>query len=428
MPPAQPTQRLRLTVWASPHLLTDVSMAGGKGICDEIALLSTIVNDDDLTQAPSGDLDWAKHPLKIELSDTVSSAGGNKLLATAIRAAHNARMQIFAGYRLVDAKFKAPRRFNAWLRSLLDGDLASQRSAEITRFATLISDFLDQDFGAGDFFDGISFDIETVAWHHRFGDKDQPAPDDPVKADQIGDVLREFYRTLADLLRIKGVLGAGSHVASQNLAVAPGGLVDATHSHSNVGGGAPAGFSFIAHGYQMALDRVNFIVRPMAYDNFRVLDDAKRVVDNTAAVDRWHKEIIDYALGEGAHAGKGTGVGLAGRQFQLGVKISKGPSNDPRSPQFINLDGVMDDHGWVVRRCGELRQRGVGLCVFGFSDVAKLGPGETVANKSKAFWDSIRDFDAKLNPPAANGQPLRGDVISQPAQCPHEVPSLARLR
>jgi hypothetical protein len=426
MPPAQPTARLRLTVWASPHLLSDKSLAGGKGICDEIAFLSTILNNDDLkAHSPSGDLDWKAKPLDIELSDTVNEG----MLGQAIHACHKARMQAVAGYRLVDAKFQAPRRFNAWLRSLLDGDLAANRSQEIVRFAMKISDFLDRDFGTGDLFDGISFDIETVGWHRRPGEAPLPNPDDPTKAQAIGEVLAEFYRTLADLLRTKPFVDpARNHVASQLVAVAPGGLVDATHSHHNpLGGLQPAGFSFIAHDYAMAKNRVNFIVRPMGYDNFTVLDKQNKPIDNTAIMDRWHKEIIDYALSEGAHKTTGTGAGLGPFEFQLGIKISPGPSNDPKDPSFQNLDGVMQNHPGVVQRCGELRTRGVGLCVFAFTDVAKLKPNETVESKSASFWASMRDCDAKLNPPAAPGKPLRGDVETQPFQNPHDAVSVKRL-
>jgi len=430
MPPAQPTSRLRMTVWASPHLIDDDTVAGGKGICDEIAFLSTILNNDDLTSvAASGDLDWAKRPLDIELTDTVKTAGGEAMLGKAIRACHKARMQAVAGYRLVDAKFQAPRRFNAWLRSLLDGDLAATRSAEIFRFASKISSFLDRDFGSGDFFDGISFDIETVAWHRRPGEAPLANSDDPVKAQAIGGVLVEFYRTLADVLRTKPfVEPQNHHVPSQLLAVAPGGLVDATHSHHNPAGGLQAaGFTFIAHDYAMAINRVNFIVRPMAYDNFQVLDAKKQPIDNTANMDRWHKEIVDYALSEGDHKGKTTGAGLGPFEFQLGVKTAPGPSNNPADPGFRNLDGVMAKHDWLMRRCDELRARGVGLCIFAFTDVAKLAPGETRGSKAGAFWTSLRDLDGRLNPAPAPGKPLRGDVETQPFQSPHDGASIKRL-
>jgi hypothetical protein len=168
----------------------------------------------------------------------------------------------------------------------------------------------------------------------------------------------------------------------------------------------------------MAINRVNFIVRPMAYDNFQVLDPRGKPIDNTAIRDRWHKEIIDYALSEAAHEAAGTGAGLGPFELQLGIKTARGPSNSPGDPAFVNLDGVLADHAWAIRRAGELRQRGVGLCIFAFTDVAKLKPGESVAAKSAAFWTSVRDLDAKLNPPPAPGKPLRGDVETQPLQSP----------
>jgi hypothetical protein len=51
-----------------------------------------------------------------------------------------------------------------------------------------------------------------------------------------------------------------------------------------------------------------------------------------------------------------------------------------------------------------------------------------VAGKSAGFWTSVRDFDAKLDPPSASGKLLEGDARTEPVQSPHHPISIKRLR
>jgi hypothetical protein len=415
--PAHPSTRQRLTVFAHPSLVTDASLKGGIGICDEVAFLRGIVNNDDITIVADGrELDWAKKPMSLELSDTVIPAGTvnvtpsplrSTIMADAILACHKAGMQALAGYALVDAKFKAPRRFNAWLRSLHDGALSVKRDQEIERFATLISDWLDLDqdaSGKGAFFDGISFDIETIGWW-PVSEVTQQNRDDPTRAQQIGVVVSRFYTMLADMLRSK--LAQGKR--SQMVAVAGGGLIDRTNaSHSFASGSTtlPGSFSAIAQPYQMADSRLNMVLRPMLYDNFEQKDLAtKTLKDNTAVMDRWHKEVVDYALSENGV----KGAGLARYHFQISIKTAPGPTNTGDDKDH-NLDGVMTDPTWIRRRCGELHNRGVGLCIFAFG----VDPG---------FWTNVATYDAALNPKAS-----KPPVVSEPAQCPHDALSIKLVK
>ncbi|MDD1679152.1 MAG: glycoside hydrolase family 18 protein, partial [Methanomicrobiales archaeon] len=275
-----------------------------------------------------------------------------KYLQKAIDVCHQNDVQIFLGYTIGDEGGMISSRsklFKEWIHDPAStGVTPAQHAQDICTFV------FDQ---SGFDVDGIAFDLELNG----------------LKAEDA-DNFGLFYGALADLLAAKGKV----------LSIATGvGNID--NESSWLG-------TFRAQPFRLAKGHPNFIIRPMAYDNFQ-LDDA--------AFLQWHKDIIDFALNK---------VGLDPGQFQLGLKISKNVHSQDASwlpPAGWTERKCTFDTPGIVDRCKSLlRPNGVGLATF-------------------AGWGDAQAFNAALNagcdPAGTQGTPLqapRGGIQAapQPAQ------------
>lgn len=423
--PAQPTRRLRLSLWAGTSLVTPANIAGADRIVDDISILKTVIHD--TTTRPG---------LKIQ-KDGGLPAGLD--WGDVIHACHEKKIQCLAGYDCA-AGVALGKRFNEWLDDLDHGHFAGDPPLEIARVASDIVTILNTDFAvkatsATTRFDGISFDIETLS------------------NGSYGSLMSELYQEVADQLE-KAQPGGG-----RVCGVAGGGLVD---DDSATDKGSHAALASVkAQPYSMANGHANLLLRPMCYDAFGItLDDPKtgafHRTQGAGRVERWHREIMDYAMAKpfGPNA-----AGVAQEQFQLGIKMFAGSNNrpipvdahgkrvpsrqDPLFDHFIvnnNLtDAFIDDDVEIRQRCRELRKRGLGLCIFAM-----------FTGGFAAFWQRIATLNWVLNarvpPPAAfdRDPTSRGDpafdpanpwvntiepgTVSVPRQVPHTTLSVARLK
>ncbi len=436
--PGHPTRRLRLSVWADRNFIKPETVKEGKDIIDDISLIRLIQHKEttfaDITLKP------LSNGQKIQCRDI-------------IEACHSQNIQVLIGYAFSPAQQpNESQRFNAWLKQLAATSDPEKRNKEINRFATQFIELVNQDF-QGRWFDGISFDIESI--HDR------------DKASEMGDVLVEFIQAVNDGMALSPVVERNPILKNRIVGVAAGGIVAQPPHFNNflahfqppglrtpstpVVTGLTAHPNAIAHKYKMATNRTTLIVRPMAYDNFDVVTKkdprnfprkatpeelaTRRQDKNKPFITQWHRDMVDYALSEGISEGKGAN--LIASQFQLGIKTFEGVSNRPTSDKFVNIDGIMDDETEVRRRCIELRKRGVGLIIFAFP-----------RNDPTRFWKKVKTYnyalnsikpvsedfatnpgsDKNFNPSDAAQNTLKPSIKSQPLQVPHDEMSLKRLK
>jgi len=246
-------------------------------------------------------------------------------LQKAIDVCHQNDVQIFLGYSIADEGGMIGGRsklFREWIHDPASTGLTPAQHAQ---------DICDFVFDTNGFdVDGIAFDLELNG----------------LKAEDA-DNFGLFYGALADLLAGKGkVLSVATGVGNVNNEASWLGL-------------------FRAQPFRLAKGHPNFIIRPMAYDNF-ALDDA--------AFLQWHKDIVDYALNK---------VGLDPGQLQLGLKISKNVHSQDQSwlppPGWSERKCTFDTAGIADRCTNLLRPNGAGLVTF-------------------AGWGDFAAFNAALNP------------------------------
>jgi hypothetical protein len=256
-------------------------------------------------------------------------------LRKAIEVCHQNGVQLFLGYTMGDeGGLVSPRGklFREWIHDpAASGVTLAKHAEDICTFVF--------DVGGYDV-DGIAFDIELNGLK-------------PEDADNFG----RFYAALAELLAARNkVLSIATGVGNVN------------DESAWLGG-------FRAQPFRLAKGHPNFLIRPMAYDNF-ALDDA--------AFFQWHKDIVDYALHR---------VGLDPAQFQLGLKISNNVYSQDKSwvpPKGWTERKCTFDAAGVADRCRTiLRPNGVGLITFaGWGDFARfnaaLNPGCEPAGKAGA--------------------------------------------
>jgi hypothetical protein len=139
-----------------------------------------------------------------------------------------------------------------------------------------------------------------------------------------------------------------------------------------------ASFFEQAQAYEMGSPERNLIIRPMAYDNFKLNDPAQNLDD-------WHADIVRYMQT------------FPTATFQLGVKTIKGEGQLKRG-----MDGVMGNakesvETHVKRRCRDLlNPQRIGICFF---------------PTSPSLWGPA---NASLNPTV----PEAGRLPGHPRQCP----------
>ena len=454
--PAHGSSRKRVSIWADRNFINDASLKDAEHIVDDISIIRLIQHTENLSQ-----------PINLIPLDTQKK----QQCADIIRACHKRNIQILAGYGFAEnTQPNESKRFNAWLKQLAESSAAA-REAEIDRFALQFIELLNTKFD-GVLFDGINFDIESM-----------PFGTDRQLASKMGDALSRFVLTLHDGLNL-GLTSTGSdplllnrlvgvaagHLVGHDLAGhAPPRFKDAVGnplkndfvahfqplglraSKDEIKGAFNTPPNGIVHKYTMAADRQNILVRPMAYDNFSVLEQFNSTtarqatpaekatqISNKTLMERlrqWHRDMVDYALSENDSAG--IGANLRPGQFQLGIKTFKGGSNNPDSSNFINLDGVMDDNAEVRSRCLELRKRGVGLIIFAFPE-----------NPSPTFWTRVKECNFALNaikepdpgfvdnpsaestfkPASPSANTILPAQVSRPDQAPHTESSLQRMK
>lgn len=367
-----PTQRIRLSIWVGATDLDEKVVAGAAGIVDDLTLIFTIANDETTNRI------------------------GYEIMMTADRGAreaaacHKFGVQCLAGFQLTGSGVKkGPRtqRFESFLKTASND--------QIDAFAKEMVAKLDEPTTKGprtptQRFDGLGFDNESVS------------------DVSLRDKLTRLYRAVATEL-VKGD-GSGGRFVS----VAAGPLSSPTQTvlpcPEAPGGGKAEGF-VLNHPYEMSAGLSNLVVRPMCYDTF-----SANPPTTAATRDRWHGEILDYAVGKGIHNGNKPATRAA--VFQMGFKNAPGFHNNPANAgkvdengnKFQNLDGIVDAGTEMEAVCWHMRQHGVGVVLFAFpprgdAKTKQPKPEKQYLAELAEYYKKIARYNFALNGAATSDGP-----------------------
>ncbi len=398
---ARLTGRVRFSLYAAPDHIVDSNLSTvtnkkvtGKAddIVDDLSLLITVQNTENENAPMQPDWDIGRRPSKQFTEQQVID-----FYKDIIKRCHAHRIQVLAGYGLVDRGEKRIVRFDKWLDELTDPKKhADGGKAEATRFAKALVNFIDSKMPG---FDGISFDIESCGLFAGsplsvVNSKPSAHKD---KIDRLRRALKFFYHAVADRLavdnRICAITVGG--MMSDDAAVLPLPSVPKVSPNALL---APR-----LHTYDLPIGKPNIIIRPMAYDNAGGAGaDAKIPAFNRDPGQfEWHKAIVAFALQQKR---------ISPQQFQLGIKNFR-PRDD--TGKETGQGGTVSEPSRIIRRCTEiLRPNRVGLIMFAMFKP----PGERWDNNSR--YNKALNADPSGNPvprPRA-GQPLqvpRDDIVQQ---------------
>lgn len=408
---ARLTGRVRFSLYAAPHQIVESNLStvtekltgrkvkkkpGEKltdkevedkadDIVDDLSLLVTVQNTENENALMEPDWDIGRKPSKqVPEQEVIDFYKG------VINLCHARRIQVLAGYGLVDRGVKRILRFDRWLDELTDPTKhADGGKAEATRFAKALVNFIDSKMPG---FDGISFDIESCGLFK--GSVLAPVNKNPGahkdKIARLRRALKFFYHAVADLLvvdnRICAITVGG--MMSDDAAALP------LPSLRNVSPNALLAPRL--HTYDLPIGKPNIIIRPMGYDNAGGAGaDAKIPAFNRdPAQFEWHKAIVEFALKQKR---------INPQQFQLGIKDFRPPGPTGESGQ----GGTVPEPSRILRRCAEiLRPNRVGLILF-----ALLQPPDGEP------WDNNRRYNKALNADPS-GDPVPRPRAGQPLQVP----------
>ncbi len=399
---ARLTGRVRFSLWADPNHLTENNMSKGADradeIVDDLSLLITVQNDTQKRIQP--DWDVGLRPSKDVTEDQVIG-----IYRKVIERCHAHKIQVLAGFGLVDRGQSRILRFDAWLDDLSNPKTHPDGGkAEATRFANAVVDFINAKLPG---FDGISFDIESCGLFA--GSPLVPVNKNPSahkdKIDKLRRALRFFYHAVADRLvvdnRICAITVGG--MMSDDAAVLP--LPSVPNVNPN------ALLAARLHTYDLPIGKSNIVIRPMGYDNAGgVGHNAKiRAFNSDPGQFEWHKAIVEFALQKKR---------VSPQQFQLGIKDFRPKDN---ASNETGQGGTVPEPGRILRRCTEiLRPNRVGLILFAlFKPPSKKSLGEP--------WDNNARYNRALNADPSNNsipRPRKG----QPLQVPLNGGRLANIR
>ena len=369
-PTAQPpADRLRVSCWVGDvasaigrwtdiktgKFQQDLSMIqNAKGVLDDVSAVSTI---------------WMSKEKKV----TWKVDSSKQFIQKAVDACHENGIQLLVGYAIADEGSAIGGRsklFTDWVNNPV-GPTPEQHAADIMEFLNPYA------------VDGIGFDLELNG----------------LKAANA-ETMTRFYHALADLLAAK----------NQLLTIATG--IGAGGKEEGILG------TFRAQPFSIAKGKDNIIIRPMAYDMFK-MDDGQFL--------QFHKDIVNYGLNT---------AGLKPGQLQLGLKTIK---NTP-VPGFSDKPGsgwsltkcTMDAQG-VADRCRlVLKPFNVGVINFaGFTDFKTINavlnaggkPSNTVGSPLQVPLTQAVAKGAAPAPAAKKEDPAPAPQKEQPPEDPNAVKS-----
>lgn len=384
---ARLTGRVRFSLYAAPdHIVeSNLSTATNKAddIVDDLSLLITVQNTENENAPMEPDWDVGRKP-----STQFTEQQVIDFYKGVIKRCHAHRIQVLAGYGLVDRGVKRIVRFDKWLDELTKQ--ADGGKAEATRFANALVNFIDSKMPG---FDGISFDIESCGLFKGSVlagvNKNPGAQKDKIA--QLRRALRFFYHAVADRLavdnRICAITVGG--MMSDDAAALPLPSVPSINPNALL---APR-----LHTYDLPIGKPNIIIRPMAYDNAGGTGaDAKIPAFNRDPGQfEWHQAIVEFALRQ-KH--------ISPQQFQLGIK-NFSPRDD--TGKETGQGGTVPEPNRIIRRCTEiLRPNRVGLILFAMFQPPNGEP-----------WDNNSRYNKALNADPS-GNPIRRPRAGQPLQVP----------
>jgi hypothetical protein len=398
---ARLTGRVRFSLYAAPDHVVDSNLSTvtskkvtekADDIVDDLSLLVTVQNTEDENAPMEPDWDIGRRP-----STQFTERQVIDFYKDIIKRCHAHRIQVLAGYALVDRGVERIVRFDKWLDELSDlSKHADGGRAEATRFAKALVSFIDSKMPG---FDGISFDIESCGLFKgsvlTAVNKNPGAHKDKIIA--LRRALKFFYHAVADRLavdnRICAITVGG--MMSDDAAALPLPSVPNVNPNALL---APR-----LHTYDLPIGKRNIIIRPMAYDNAGGTGAEAKIpaFNRDPGQFEWHKAIVEFALQQKR---------ISPQQFQLGIKNFT-PRDD--TGKETGQGGIVPEPNRIVRRCTEiLRPNRVGLILFAMFKP----PGER--------WDSNSRYNKALNadpsdnpvPRPRAGQPLQvplDDIVQQ---------------
>lgn len=388
---ARLTGRVRFSLYASPDHIVDSNLATvthkADDILDDLSLLITVQNTEDENAPMEPDWDVGRKP-----STQFTEQQVIKFYKDIINRCHAHRIQVLAGYGLVDRGEKRIVRFDKWLDELTDPTKhADGGQAEATRFAKSLVNFIDSKMPG---FDGISFDIESCGLFKgsvlAAVNKNPGANKDKIT--KLRRALKFFYHAVADRLavdnRICAITVGG--MMSDDAAVLPLPLVSNVNPNALL---APR-----LHTYDLPIGKPNIIIRPMAYDNAGGTGEAAKIsaFNHDDGQFQWHKAIVEFALRQKR---------ISPQQFQLGIKNFR-PLDD--NGKETGQGGTVPEPSRIIRRCTEIfRPNRIGLILFAMFKP----PAER--------WDNNSLYNKALNADPS-GNPVPRPRAGQPLQVPLE--------
>src|SRR5574341_978283 len=401
---ARLTGRVRFSLWADPSLITENNMSKeldkADDIVDDLSLLITVQNDTQAKIQP----DW---DVGLRPSAKFTERQVIEFYRKIIDRCHAHKVQVLAGFGLVDRGVQRIVHFDRWLDGLTDPEKhADGGKAEAKRFANALVDFIDTRLPG---FDGISFDIESCG---LFGG----SPLVPVnkfpgahksKIDKLRRALRFFYHAVADRLvvenRVCAITVGG--MMSDDAAVLP--LPSVPNVNPN------AQLAARLHTYDLPIGQPNIVIRPMGYDNAGGTGKNAKIpqFNSDPAQFEWHKAIVEFAL-------KTKRVNP--QQFQLGIKNFNPPGNTGQG-------GTVPEPSRILRRCTEiLRPNRTGLIFFAMSSPPRLPKGPKDKGSLGENWHNNAKYNRALNADPS-GSVIPRPRLGQPLQIPLNTKGLASM-
>jgi hypothetical protein len=407
---ARLTGRVRFSLYAAPHHVVDSNLstvtdkATGKrpgkklppdqlvtdkagDIVDDLSLLITVQNTENEKKPMEPDWDIGRKPIaSSDPSKRITEQQVMDFYKQIIDRCHARRIQVLAGYGLVDRGLRRIVRFDKWLDELTDEKKHPDGGeAEATRFANALVNFIDSKMPG---FDGISFDIESFGAFAGSPLSGVNSSANKDKIDRLRRALRFFYHAVADRLaadnRICAITVGG--MMSDDAAVLPLPSV----SNANVKGLLSARL----HTYDLPIGKPNIIIRPMGYDNAGRDKQGQVIIpafNRDPAQFEWHNAVVEFALKQKR---------ISPQQFQLGIKDFT-PNNN------THQGGTVPQPDRILRRCTEiLRPNRVGLILF-----AMFAP------PNGELWENNSRYNKALNADPS-GNPVRRPRAGQPLQVP----------
>lgn len=399
---ARLTGRVRFSLYAAPHHIVESNLSTvtnkADDIVDDLSLLITVQNTENMNAQMEPDWDVARQPTKkttgLKPSEIITEQQVIKIYKDVIDRCHAHRIQVLAGYSLVRDGVPRIIRFDKWLDDLTNH--ADGGKAEATRFANALVNFIDSKMPG---FDGISFDIESCgmfAGSPLVDVKQHPSTNaNKDKIAKLRRTLRFFYHAVADLLAVDNRICAitvGGMMSDDAAALAL-----PTLPRANV----QALLAARLHTYDLPIGKPNIIIRPMAYDNAGRDKQGNFITpafNRDPAQFEWHKAIVEFALKQKR---------INPQQFQLAIKDFT--PHDKITGKETGQGGTVPEPSRILHRCTEiLRPNRVGLILFAMFQPPNGEP-----------WDNNSRYNKALNADPS-GNPIPRPRAGQPLQVPRE--------